>query len=189
MDFSYFSQGYAGGDQGWFVPIKQRSKFGPSVPLGAIVLSFAPPNVGKPSLLNFDETQELFRKFGQLLQHILCKTDYSESAGVNGCEWDVIEFVGKFFEMWMYNPEIVKSVSGHWSNKAPIDEEVVKHLCTTVKHQMAGYDLCNQLFLADYDISFHSSEAESYGDVEESMRKNYLLLPKIKGDVSPVHYT
>ena len=200
-------KGYAGGDQGWYLPIRQRSKFGPSLPLGAMILTFQPPNVGKPCLLNFYESKELLRyvlwflkslhveiiaplfcrKFGQLIQHTACDSDYSDSSGIMGCELDVLEFVGKFFELWIHNPEVLKSMSGHWSNKAPLSEEVVNHLSTTIKHHMAGYELCQKLYLADYDMGFHSSEADHFIELEENVRKNYLLLPKIKGDCAPLH--
>ena len=53
---------------------------------------------------------------------------------------------------------------------------------------MAGYKLCEELFKADFDISYHSAESDSYIDIEENLRKKYLLLPKVDGDESPVYY-
>ena len=69
-------KGYAGADKGWYVPIKTRSKVGPSLPLGAIVMALPPPNYGKPSLLNFSEAKEVLRNFGGLLQHVLVRIVY-----------------------------------------------------------------------------------------------------------------
>jgi hypothetical protein len=54
---------------------------------------------------------------------------------------------------------------------------------------MAGYDLCEELFLADFDIAYHSDQSESYADVCENLRKQYLLLPQVDGDAAPLYYT
>jgi len=182
-------KGYAGGDHGWYIPLRSRSKIGPSLPLGAIVFSLPPPNVGKPSLLSFFEVKEVLNKFGMALQHILCENEYSDLGGRTALEWDVVDFVGEFMSQLIHNPQVIRSLSGHWSRNEPIQDEVVQHLCTTIKHHMAGYDLCEELFLADFDIAYHSDQSESYADVCENLRKQYLLLPQVDGDAAPLYYT
>ena len=82
-----------------------------------------------------------------------------------------------------------RAISGHWSRNEPIEDDVVKHLCTTIKHHMAGYDLCQELFLANFDIAYHTDQTENYQDVCKNMRKQYLLLPQVDGDVAPLYYT
>ena len=54
---------------------------------------------------------------------------------------------------------------------------------------MAGYDLCQELFLANFDIAYHTDQTENYQDVCKNMRKQYLLLPQVDGDVAPLYYT
>lgn len=182
-------KGYAGGDFGWYMPIRPRSKFGNTTPLGAMVFSLTPPNVGKPSLLNFSETKEVFRNFGNMLQHILSENEYSDSCGKASMEKDALDFVGHFMSSWMHHPEVIKSVSGHWSNNQGLRDEVIDHLCTSIKHHMTGYELCNELYLAEFDLLFHSDEPEHHTDVEENLRKEYHLLPKIKGDIAPFYHS
>lgn len=180
-------KGYAGGDKGWYVPIRPRSEASKTAPLGALVMSLSPPNYGKPSLLNFFEVKELLRNFGSLLQHLLCENEFSDTCGKIGLEWDALDFVSNFMAEWAYHPDVIRLVSGHWSSSETLSEEIVGHLSTSIKQHMAGYHLCNDLFRAAFDIAFYSDEAESYIDVEENLRKQYLLLPKINGDVSPLY--
>ena len=88
----------------------------------------------------------------------------------------------------IYHPDVLNLMSGHWTTNEPLKDETVNHLCTTIKHHMAGYKLCEELFKADFDISYHSDESDSYIDIEENLRKKYLLLPKVDGDESPVYF-
>jgi len=171
------------------MPLRSKSKVGPSLPLGAMVFALAPPKVGKPSLLTFFEVKELFHKFGMVLQHLLCESDYSDLNGRSALEKDVFDFVGDFMCQLMHNPQVIRCVSGHWSRNEPIKDEVVQHLCTTIKHQLGGYDLCNELFLADFDLAYHSNSEDGFIDLYQKIRKQYLLLPEIDGNSAPVYFT
>ena len=101
-------KGYAGGDHGWYMPLRSRSKIGNSSPLGAIIFSLTPPNVGKPSLLTFFEVKEVLNKFGMALQHILCENEYSDLGGRTALEWDVVDFVGEFMSELIHNPQVIR---------------------------------------------------------------------------------
>jgi oligopeptidase A len=93
-------KGYAGGSKGWFIPLRPRSNISGSVPLGALIMSLPPPNYGKPSLLNFAETEEVLRNFGNLLMHILAESQWSDLCGKNGIEWDALDLAGNFMTQW-----------------------------------------------------------------------------------------
>ena len=47
---------------GWMIGIRNRSKICNINPLAATVFNFQPPEPGKPSLLSFEDVEELFRK-------------------------------------------------------------------------------------------------------------------------------
>ena len=81
----------------------------------------------------------------------------------------------------LYVPEVMRSLSGHWSTGQPLETDLVNKLCTVPRHLLAGYDLCRQLFFADFDISFYSVdwEKEGYQDMVTRLRSDYLLLPKL----------
>lgn len=63
-------------------------------------MSLPPPNYGKPSLLNFAETEELLRNFGNLLIHVLADAKWSDLCGKTGLEWDALDLAGNFMTHW-----------------------------------------------------------------------------------------
>ena len=171
------------------MPLKPRSKVGPSVPLGAMVFTLPSPNYGKPSLLNFYEVEGLIKEFGKLLQFILSENEYSDTAGIQGMEKDTIDFVSFFIVEWLYHPDVLKLLSEHWMTKKPLDDDIIDHLCTSIKHHMNGYRLCYQLYKSEFDLVFYGDETDSWDTYEDSIRKNYLLLPKLNFDKAPLYFT
>ena len=185
-------KGYGGGDKGWYVPIRPHSSIAGCEALGAMVLSLPIPNYGKPSLLNISETEEILRNFGNLLLHVCSATNckWADLSGRMGLEWDVLHMHGIFMTHWLYVPEVLRSLSGHWSTNEPLPSNAIETLCTLAgKQHMAGYSLCNELYQSAYDIAFYTEdyEKESYIDLAERLRGQYLLLPAVKGDVFPIY--
>jgi len=183
-------KGYAGGDKGWYVPVRARSGPAGCSPLGVFVLSLPVPSYGKPSLLNMAEVEELLRNFGNMMGH-LCATNsqWSDLTGKAGLEWDVLDLPGFFMQHWLYVPEVMRTLSGHWSSDKPLDPELVGKLCTVPRQLLAGYDLCHSLYKSAYDIAFYTEdyEKESYQDMAERMHSDFLLLPTVSGDMFPAY--
>jgi oligopeptidase A len=146
-------KGFMGSDRGWYVPIRGHSFKGSCEPLGAMVLSLPTPGYGKPCLITVDEVQELMRQFGNLLLHMSATSPWSDLCGKQGIEWDAIDVSQHFMIEWLYTPDFLASVSGHWSTNEPISPGVVDSICSS-RHHMAGFELCTELFKAAYDISF-----------------------------------
>jgi len=185
-------KGYSGGDKGWYLPIRQNSPRTGTLPLGAFIFSLPMPNYGKPALLSMEEVEEVLRNFGNMLQHMLSNQGkWSEMCSKAGQEWDVLDLPGFFMQNWLYVPEVMRSLSGHWSTGQPLETDLVNKLCTVPRHLLAGYDLCRQLFFADFDISFYSVdwEKEGYQEMVTRLRSDYLLLPKLSRDHFPLYYS
>lgn len=185
-------KGYAGGDKGWYIPIRPHSSTAKCKALGAMVLSLPIPNYGKPSLLNIAETEEILRNFGNLLVHVCSSKSvkWGDLAGRTALERDVIDFAGMFMTHWLYVPEIIRGLSGHWSTNEPLPNNVIETLCTSAgKQHMAGYSLCEEMFHAAYDIAFHAQdyEKEDYYDLGVRLRSEHLLLPATSGDAFPLY--
>jgi len=183
-------KGYSGGDKGWYIPMRQPSRQRPDQALGSLVFSLPMPNYGKPSLLSLNEVEEVFRNFGNMLFHMVSnQTDWSSLSYKGGLEWDVLDLPSVFMQHWLYIPEVVSSLSGHWSTNQPLDRELVEKLCTVPRQLLAGYDLCNELFLAAYDINFYTVDwgQEQYQDMVHRIRPDFLLLPAVSRDHFPLY--
>ena len=187
------NKGYGGGDKGWYIPIRPHSSTSKCRALGAMILSLPIPNYGKPSLLNIFETEELLRNFGNLLVHVCSSrtVKWGDLSGRTALERDVIDFAGSFMTHWLYVPNILRSISGHWSTNEPLPSNVIETLCTTAgKQHMAGYSLSEELFLVAYDMAFYGQdyEKEEYQDLAIRLRSEYLLLPPTSGDAFPLYF-
>jgi len=180
---------YQGGDRGWYIPLRPHSKVGGSTPVGAVVMALGPPGYGKPSLLSMQEVVEVTRQFGKAIQHLLAANKWSETSGICGLEWDCLGVVPDFLMQWLGVPQVLQSLSQHWSSGERLSGGQVTNLISARNH-MAGYDLCNELYKAAYDIAFYTEdyENEQYQDLATRLAPQYLVLDREKEDAFPMYF-
>jgi len=180
---------YQGGDKGWHIPIRPHSDVGGSKAVGAVIMSLGPPGYGKPSLLSHHEVLEVARQFGKVLQHTLGAKKWSETSGKAGLEWDCLGVVPEFLVHWMGIPDVLQKVSQHWNTGEQLSSAQVVNLIRAKNH-MAGYDLCNELYKAAYDIAFYTEdyENEQYDDLANRLAPQYLVLDREKEDAFPMYF-
>jgi len=179
---------YQGGDRGWFIPLRQHSQSGDSNALGAIILALSPPGFGKPSLLSYQEVEEVVRQFGKVIQHFLGRRKYAEISCRN-VEWDCLDVVPELMVSWLSVPGVLQSLAKHWSSGELLSPAQVSNLQEAKVH-LAGYDLCQELYKAAYDLAFYSEdyEAEQYTDLAGRLAAQYLVLPREKEDAFPLYF-
>ena len=109
-------------------------------PSGALIMALSNPGYGKPSLLSFQEVEELVKQFGKVTQHFLNRAQYSD----NSCrqvEWDCLSVVPELLSSWLAVPHVLQSMSRHWSSGEQLSNAQLTSLQEARIH-MAGYDLC-----------------------------------------------
>merc|ERR1711892_1231895 len=136
---------------------------------GAVVMTLGPPGYGKPSLLSHQEVVEVVKQFGKVAQHMLSSKKWSETSGKNGLEWDCLSVVQDFLVHWLSVPQVLQTFSQHWSTGEQLSMAQVNGLISARNH-MAGFDLCNELYKAAFDIAFYTEdyENEQYTDLENT---------------------
>lgn len=174
-------------NSGWMVGIRNRSTYTNTKPLSSLIFNFQPPIYGKPSLLSFNDVKMLFHKFGYGLQHLLTKATYSEVAGVSNIEWDAVEISGHVLSQFLYNPEVLQSISSHYANEESLPDELLKAIQGQSTH-MAGFDLSRELYLSALDLELHSSK-DFWLDVVKTEWPKYNVLPFDKKDSHPCSMT
>ena len=83
------------------------------VPLSAIVGNMPAPCGDRPSLLSFDDVEGLFHEFGHVLHGSLTTVPYGILSGTN-VELDFVETPSQAMEEWIWTPEIIDLISGHY---------------------------------------------------------------------------
>ncbi|XP_063241717.1 oligopeptidase A [Bacillus rossius redtenbacheri] len=174
-------------DDGWVITLQNKTLEANAKPLAALIFNFPQPLYGKPSLLPFKDVLLLFGKFGHLLQHLLSTTLYSEVSGLSNLEWDAVEVCSNFMTHWVYEPEVLQSLSSHYDRQEPLPREAVDKLCQLRQH-LAGYELCQELYLATLDLHLHCRK-DFWLDVVKDLWPQHWSFPLEKCDYHPCSFT
>lgn len=79
-------------------------------PVVFIVANFPPSNGGTPSLLKHSDVETLFHEMGHALHHLLSNSDDYFISGINGVEWDVVEFPSQFLENFAFDEKVLINI-------------------------------------------------------------------------------
>ena len=106
----------------------------------------------------FCEVETLFHEFGHCM-HTICATGvkYAMFSGTS-VERDFVECPSQMLENWIWEPEILKRMSKHWSDSSPLPDDLIDSL---VKSRIANEGINNmrQVALASYDQRIHNGES------------------------------
>ncbi len=156
-----------------------------SIPVTAIVGNFRAPNNGIPSLLSHDDVVGLFHEFGHTLHNSLTTAPYASLSGYN-VEWDFIETPSQAFENWAWEPEVLDSISGHYTDHSKkIPPELRSRLIRT-RDIDTGVVYGRQLMIATEDMEFHSTEGQvNVTGISERLYQDIMGIPPIEGGHEP----
>ncbi len=131
-----------------------------------VVCNFAPSTQTNPSLLRHDDVVTLFHEMGHALHHVLSTVNENSISGVNGVEWDAVEFPSQFLENFAYEKEVLKLFALHHETKEVIPEEMIDKLIRA-KNFQGALQMLRQLEFASFDFRLHDGAFEG----EEAVQK------------------
>lgn len=173
-------------NSGWMVGIQSKSELTDSKPLAALIFNFKQiPE--KPLLLSLDDVHLMFNKFGHALQHLLCKSVYSQLAGLTNVEWDAVEIGGNVMTNLLNNENVLKSITSHYSNDDPLPDKHIQAVLHQSKH-LAGFTLSRELYHSTLDIELHSKK-DFWLDIVKELYPKYHVFPMDKRDAHPCSFT
>lgn len=172
---------------GWMVGITNRCQVTNTIPLSALIFNFQEPLYGKPSLLTVGDLDILFKKFGHALQHLLTQVNYSELAGLSNIEWDAVEICSHVMSHLLFESEVLKSISSHYSTEETIPVEMLNAIQEQRKH-LSGYKLCRELYFAELDLQFHMS-SNFWLEIVKKVWPKYHVMELNKKDAHPCSLT
>jgi len=140
-------------------------------PISAIVSNFTPPVEGKPSLMTHDEVETLFHEFGHIMHQVLTQAPYASLSGTS-VPWDFVEAPSQMLENWAWDPQVMKSISGHYKNPQEKLPDAMIAQMIKARHFQEGTTYARQLLYSIYDLSLHT------GDRKADVLKNFYTLYK-----------
>ena len=120
-----------------------------------IVCNFPASSNSNPSLLRHDDVVTLFHEMGHAIHHMLSSVDENEVSGVNGVEWDAVEFPSQFLENFAYEPKVLKLFASHYKTKEIISDEMINKLVRS-KNFLSASATLRQLEFSIFDFKLHS---------------------------------
>ena len=120
-----------------------------------VVCNFPASSDKNPSLLRHDDVVTLFHEMGHAIHHMLSSVDENEVSGVNGVEWDAVEFPSQFLENFAYEPKVLKLFASHYKTGHTIPDEMIDKLVKS-KNFLSASGMLRQLEFSLFDFRLHS---------------------------------
>jgi oligopeptidase A len=120
-----------------------------------VVCNFPPSSDTSPSLLRHDDVVTLFHEMGHTLHHVLSQVKEHGVSGVNGVEWDAVEFPSQFLENFAYEPKVLKLFAKHHETHEVLRDDMIAKLIRAKNFQSALFML-RQLEFSLFDLTLHS---------------------------------
>jgi len=121
-----------------------------------IVCNFPPSSDTTPSLLRHDDIVTLFHEMGHTIHHLLSSVNENDVSGVNGVEWDAVEFPSQFLENFAYEPKVLKLFATHHKTGEILPDEMIEKLVKSKNFQSA-MGMLRQLEFSIFDFKLHSN--------------------------------
>ena len=147
------------------------------LPSAFVVANFTPAKNNIPSLLTHEEVVTLFHEIGHALHHLLTKVSEPFISGINGVEWDGVEFPSQFLEYFAYEKDVLKTFAFHYKTKEVLDDKSIEKLKKSRNFQSALQTI-RQIEFALFDFKLYQ-KARNKDEIQS-------LLDEIRKEVSVI---
>jgi oligopeptidase A len=120
-----------------------------------VVCNFPASSDKNPSLMKHDDVVTLFHEMGHAIHHMLSKVDENEVSGVNGVEWDAVEFPSQFLENFAYEPTVLQEFAIHSETKEILPDDMIDKLVKS-KNFLSALGMLRQLEFSIFDFKLHT---------------------------------
>ena len=159
------------------------------LPAAHMNCNFSRQTGGRPALLGWDEAVTLFHEFGHALHHLLTERDDYAVSGLNGVEWDAVEWPSQLMENFIWDYQILAPLTAHEKTGKPMPKALFKKALAARKFQ-AGMFLCRQLEFALFDMLLHSADSPPpYLDALAAARAETRVVPAFEEDRFPCGFS
>ncbi len=142
-----------------------------------IVCNFPASSKDNPSLLRHDDVVTLFHEMGHALHHMLSKVNENSVSGVNGVEWDAVEFPSQLLENFAYEPQVLRLFAKHHESGEVLPDAMISKLDKTRNFQSA-MGMLRQLEFSLFDFRLHMKlhTGDEVQELLDSIRDEFALL-------------
>ncbi|XP_043226494.1 thimet oligopeptidase-like isoform X1 [Amphibalanus amphitrite] len=138
------------------------------LPVCVMLANFPKPTADKPALFSHEEVETFFHEFGHAMHCICSRARYTMFAGTS-VEGDFVEAPSQMLENWVWEPEPLALMSGHYKDGSPLPADLLE---TLVRSRQANSGIFNlrQVALSMFDQIIFS---QPQSDTAEIFRQVY----------------
>lgn len=133
-----------------------------TLPVAFIVANFSPATSKIPSLLKPSDVETLFHEMGHAIHHLFSKCKEINVSGINGVEWDGVEFPSQFLENFAYEPKVLESFAKHYESGEVLPKELMQKL-KYAKNYHSAMMMLRQVEFSLFDIKIHQKLYDANG--------------------------
>lgn len=119
-----------------------------------IVCNFPASSETAPSLLRHDDVVTLFHEMGHAIHHLMSQVTENGVSGVNGIEWDAVEFPSQFLENFAYEPKVLQMFAHHHETSEVLSDLMIDKL-VKAKNFQSAMTMLRQLEFGLFDFKLH----------------------------------
>ena len=93
-------------------------------PVIIIITNFTQPTADRPALFSQEDVFTLFHEFGHAVHGLFGATRMAAFSGTN-VKLDFVEMPSQMLEEWLYDPVILKKMSGHYITGEPLPDGLI----------------------------------------------------------------
>ncbi len=124
-------------------------------PVAAMVANFPQAAPGKPALLPHGDVETFFHEFGHLMHQTLTKARHASQSG-SSVATDFVEGPSQMLEEFVWKPEVLAELSGHWQTGEPLPAELFAKM-NGARSVLSAVEYAFQAALATADFMLHLS--------------------------------
>ena len=130
------------------------------LPQAFIIANFPASKKDSPSLLRHEDVATLFHEMGHALHHLLSRVDEINVSGINGIDWDTVEFPSQFLENYAYDPTVIDTLGIHHKSEEKVPA-ALRDKVTAMRNFQAAMTLARQIEFALFDMLIHIEKMDS----------------------------
>lgn len=127
-----------------------------SPPVMTIIGNFHEPEGDRPPLMTMYEMETLFHEAGHGMHYLLTDAPYGTLSGFS-VELDFVETPSQTLEEWVWDPEVLESLSGHYANSSEKIPAVLRDRVIASRNAGTGALYNNILVNSLEDMRFHAA--------------------------------
>lgn len=144
-------------------------------PIAYLVCNFTPPVADKPAQLSHDEILTLFHETGHGLHHLLTQVDELGVSGINGVEWDAVEMPSQFMENFVWEYDVLASMSHHQQTGATLPRALYDKMLAA-KNFQRGLFMVRQMEFALFDMHIYNEPGADWAKVLQDVRREVAVI-------------